>query len=148
MYFVFYENITNSTVPCCSITHFSASVFNATSFSICHIPFRTTRHHRLHSEGARGNPSLNHLYFLHHEKVEAPQTVAEAPSPPIPFLSAPQYENHANHENLRNPVDNQKKNENHRNPFEKNENHENHRITLANYKNHENQKKSLELRKS
>ena len=109
----FYENITNSSVPCCSITHFSASVFNATSFSMCHIPFRTTRHHRLHSEGARGNPSVNHLYFLHHEKVEAPQTVAEAPSPPIPFLSAPQYENHANHENLRNPIDNHKNHENH-----------------------------------
>ena len=112
-FFFVYENITNSSVLCYSITHFSASVFNATSFSICHIPFRTTRHHRLHSEGARGNPSINHLYFLHHEKVEAPQTVAEAPSPPIPFLSAPQYENHANHENLRNPIDNHKNHENH-----------------------------------
>ena len=83
------ENIANSSLPCCSITHLPANVFNAISFSMFPNLLRTTRHQRLHRGGARRNPILNPLFFVHHETLQAPQTVAEEPSPPIPFPSAP-----------------------------------------------------------
>ena len=38
--------------------------------------------------GARGNPILNPLSLVHHETLQAPQTVAEEPSPPNSFPSA------------------------------------------------------------